>query len=214
VAALKRRIIGAVYDAAPRSLIIRRGPRHSRRVALTFDDGPDDLTAEYLDTLARLATPATFFVMGDTGAKNPDRLREYMRRGHQIAVHGYHHRRFTEMSWRELDDELRRASAVIPAQQRGRPWVRPPYGAIDARVVAQLLATGWTIAMWSVDSQDYDIHDPAGVAARCMPELIQPGDVLLFHEGQRWTLDALPRIVEGLQRMGYECVTMADLVAG
>jgi len=213
VATLRRKIIDAVYEVTPRSLIVRRGPRDRRRVALTFDDGPDDLTEAYLDILERLATPATFFVTGEASEQQPDLLREYVRRGHQIAVHGYHHRRFTEMSWTELDHELRRARAVIPARPMGRPWVRPPYGAVDARVVAQLLATGWTIAMWSLDSQDYDVHDVAGVAARCMPELVKPGEVLLFHEGQPWTLEALPRIIEGLQRVGYECVTMADLVS-
>ena len=42
---------------------------------------------------------------------------------------------------------------------------------------------------------------------------ITPGEVLLFHEGQQWTLDALPRIVTSIKAAGYECVTMLDLFA-
>jgi peptidoglycan/xylan/chitin deacetylase (PgdA/CDA1 family) len=67
--------------------------------------------------------------------------------------------------------------------------------------------------MWSFDSLDYQIKDADELVARCDPAALAPGEVLLFHEGQRWTLDALPRIVGNLRDAGYECVTMADLFA-
>jgi glycyl-tRNA synthetase beta chain len=51
------------------------------------------------------------------------------------------------------------------------------------------------------------------LAARCAPDVVRPGDVLLFHEGLDWTLEALPAVIEGLLGAGYELVTMADLVA-
>jgi peptidoglycan/xylan/chitin deacetylase (PgdA/CDA1 family) len=91
--------------------------------------------------------------------------------------------------------------------------VRPPHGELDASSFARLLASGYTIAMWSVDARDYDDHDPASLAERCSPKNVGPGDVLLLHEGQQWTLDALPRIVSGLLASGLECVTMHDLFA-
>ena len=49
--------------------------------------------------------------------------------------------------------------------------------------------------------------------SRCSPEVVTAGDVLLFHEGQPWTLDAIPRIVAALHASGLECVTMHDLFA-
>jgi peptidoglycan-N-acetylglucosamine deacetylase len=209
----KRRLREAVFDAVPGGRLLWRGPPEVRRVALTFDDGPDDLTAEYLDVLDRLAVPATFFIMGDLSENRPELVQEYIRRGHQIAAHGYDHQRFPELSWRELDDQLQRTSEAIGPQPVGRPWVRPPYGAIDARVLTQLVARGWTVALWSLDSLDYQASDPELIARRCTPDVVRPGEVLLFHEHQRTTLEALPRIVEGLKGAGYECVTMADLFA-
>jgi hypothetical protein len=69
------------------------------------------------------------------------------------------------------------------------------------------------VALWSVDSCDYTEHDPDRLAERCAPSVVAAGDVLLFHEGQEWTLTALPRIVAALHASGLECVTMHDLFA-
>ena len=74
-------------------------------------------------------------------------------------------------------------------------------------------AAGYVVAMWTVDSHDYTERDPDKLAERCSPRAVGAGDVLLFHEGQEWTLAALPAIVTGLHAAGLECVTMHDLVA-
>jgi peptidoglycan/xylan/chitin deacetylase (PgdA/CDA1 family) len=211
--ALRRRARDLVFGAFPPSYVVRRGPGTVRRVALTFDDGPQDLTGEYLDVLDRLGVPATFFVMGDLSSERPAILREYERRGHQIAGHGWDHHAFPSLSTGELRDQLRRTDAVLGPQPAGRTWVRPPYGALSGRVVAQLLAGGYAIALWSFDSMDHELKSPDELVARCDPAAMSPGEVLLFHEGQRWTLDALPRIVGNLRAAGFECVTMADLFA-
>ena len=73
------------------------------------------------------------------------------------------------------------------------------------------MASGYTIAMWSLDARDYDTKNPADLIQHCAP--VKAGDVLLFHEGQQWTLDALPPIITALQASGLECVTMHDLFA-
>lgn len=202
-----------MYTALPRSRLIRRGPPSPRRVALTFDDGPDSRTLRYLDLLDELRAPATFFVLGLHCERHPELMAEYVRRGHQIAAHGYDHQRFPSLSWSALRDQLERTDAVLGPQPTARPWVRPPYGKVDARVLGQMLAHGATIAMWSLDSHDYEIRDVDELVGRCAPERVRPGEVILLHEGQDWTLEALPRIVRGLRGDGYELVTMADLFA-
>ena len=69
------------------------------------------------------------------------------------------------------------------------------------------------VALWSLDPRDYETKDSDELGARCAPSHVSPGEVLLFHEGQQWTLDALPRIVGALRDEGYEMVTMADMFA-
>jgi peptidoglycan/xylan/chitin deacetylase (PgdA/CDA1 family) len=199
----------AVYDAFPG--VRRRGATTSRRVALTFDDGPDHMTEAYLDLLDQLGVPATFFLLGARAASRPDLVREYRRRGHQIAGHGFDHQRFSKLGRRDLLDQCARTEAALGGQLNGRPWVRPPHGSLDATSLFHLVTTGYTVAMWSLDSRDYNTTQAAEIVQECEP--LSAGDVVLFHEGQQWTLDALPSIVAKIQAAGLECVTMHDLFA-
>jgi len=199
----------AVYDAFPG--VLRRGPVKSRRVALTFDDGPDHLTERYLDVLDELGVPATFFLIGQRAADYPDLVRAYLRRGHQLAGHGFDHARFTTLNRRALLEQCSQTDSALGGQLSGRPWVRPPHGSVDATSLLNLVTAGYTVAMWSIDSHDYETKDPAVVVQHCAGTA--SGDVLLFHEGQQWTLDALPRIVANIHAAGLECVTMHDLFA-
>lgn len=208
---LRALVRNAVFDHLPG--ILRRGPAKGRRVALTFDDGPDHMTRQYLDLLDELGVPATFFVLGGQANAAPELVRDYLRRGHQLAGHGYDHTRFTKLSRRSLLDQIERTERALGGQMTGKPWVRPPHGSVDAGSLLTLITGGYTVAMWSLDACDYSDRDPASLAERCAPKQVAPGEVLLFHEGQQWTLDALPRIVKSLQDAGYECVTMHDLFA-
>ncbi len=209
---LRSQLKGAAYKLAPTRLL-RRGPTDRKRVALTFDDGPDDMTEKYLDLLDKLAVPATFFIEGKFAERHPHLVREYVRRGHQLGGHGFDHQRFSKLTVADLNDQVRRTDAAMPPQATGRSWVRPPHGELSTRALMQLLATGYVIAMWSLDSNDYRIHDPALLAQEVTPDRVAPGEVILLHEGQPWTLAALPAIVDGLRGAGYELVTMADLFA-
>jgi peptidoglycan/xylan/chitin deacetylase (PgdA/CDA1 family) len=211
VTSVRALVKNAVFDRVPG--LLRKGAAASKRVALTFDDGPDSLTHRYLDVLDDLGVPATFFVCGNRAEQHPELIREYIRRGHQVASHGYDHTRFTKLRRRELLDQLHKTDVAIGGQVSGRPWVRPPHGSMDAASLIAMRTAGYVVAMWSVDSCDYVEKDPAALAERCGPRAIGAGDVILFHEGQEWTLDALPQIVTGLQASGLECVTMHDLFA-
>jgi peptidoglycan/xylan/chitin deacetylase (PgdA/CDA1 family) len=195
-----------------RGRIVWRGPDDVRRVAITFDDGPHAMTERYLQCLASLGAPATFFVMGYYVEKRPSVIAEYLRGGHQVAGHGYYHKRFTKLRPDELRDQLRRTERAFGPIPHGR-WVRPPHGALGPVDAATMLASGYTVAMWSLDSRDHDGSAADVLVERCAPANCRPGDVLLFHEGEETTLAALPRIVDALRKDAYELVTMADLLA-
>jgi peptidoglycan-N-acetylglucosamine deacetylase len=208
---LRARIKQVVFDRVPG--LLRKARPGSKRVALTFDDGPDDMTSQYLDVLDDLGVPATFFLLGESASARPEDVRDYMRRGHQIASHGYDHTRFTKLTRKQLLEQCAQTEEALGGQISGRPWVRPPHGSLDTASILALLAARYTVALWSIDSEDYGERDPGAIAARCSPPVVTDGDVLLFHEGQQWTLNALPRIVTSLHAAGYECVTMHDLFA-
>jgi len=211
VTSVRAAIKNVVFDRVPG--LLRRGPATTKRVALTFDDGPDEMTLRYLDVLDDLGVPATFFVLGEHAHDHPELIREYVRRGHQVAGHGYDHQRFTKLKRGELLDQCKRTDEAIGGQPTGQPWVRPPHGSLDSLSLISLRVAGYVVALWSLDSCDYEDRDIASLTERCSPHAVSGGEVLLFHEGQEWTLEALPRIVTALHASGMECVTMADLFA-
>ena len=145
-----------------RSRAGRAAPRPGtvKRVALTFDDGPDALTHRYLELLDDLGVPATFFVCGNRAEQHPaahSRIHppRPSGRGSRLRPHAVH-----KLSGAQLLDQLERTDQAIGGQVSGRPWVRPPHGSLDATSLIALRAAGYVVAMWSVDSCDYVDKDP------------------------------------------------------
>ena len=189
-----------------------RGPAGKKQVALTFDDGPDAMTLQYLDALDELGVRATFFVIGAHAAKHPDRVLEYARRGHEVCNHGYSHRPLPAMGPAQLVDELARTNDLLPPSITPRPFVRPPRGLVSPRSIARVFAAGYTTALWSLDSDDCRTRDPRVVEERVHPERVRPGEVVLLHEFQPWTLAALPVVVGRLRDAGYSFPTLGEML--
>ena len=129
-----------------------------------------------------------------------------------MASHSYSHRQYPTLPARAITEDLARTAALLPPSRRGRPLFRPPRGSVSLRSLLHTAAAGYTTVLWSLDSDDCRSQDPKVVAARVAPEHVAPGEIVLLHEGQRWTLDALPRILDGLARAGYRLDTTSELL--
>jgi len=210
---LKRFRRAAVDALVPRSLFALRGQRTARRVALTFDDGPHELTRAYLDVLDQFGARATFFVVGIGCDERPGDLAEIVRRGHEVGGHGYSHRSFPDLGRRALLKELQRTASLLPPPRR-RPLVRPPRGMITPASLLSCAAAGYTTVLWSVDPQDFKMASPDELTARLAPENLANGDIVLLHEGRPLTLEALPRILTQLRHAGVAAVTVGELLGG
>jgi peptidoglycan-N-acetylglucosamine deacetylase len=162
--------------------------------------------------LERYGVRATFFVVGELCARHPELVLAIERAGHELAGHGYTHRRFTNLSPRALFDELERTRALLPAAAGKRPVVRPPHGAVSLTSTLTSASAGYTTLLWSYDSNDWATHCTDDVVGTFSEHPVDPGEIILFHEGQTWTLDALPRVIECLQKAGHELTTTGDLL--
>jgi peptidoglycan-N-acetylglucosamine deacetylase len=199
--------------ASPSIIFIRGKRRESRkRIALTFDDGPSPATRRCLDVLSDLGVRATFFLVGRNAAPAPALVAEYIRRGHDVGSHGWSHEDFRALSASQLTEELARTWALIPSQPDAIKLVRPPRGALSPRILLQLGISGYVTVLWSVDSDDCRTRDPRAIVRRLAPERVRPGDVVLMHESQPWTIDALRRVIDMLRAAEYEFATITDLI--
>jgi peptidoglycan/xylan/chitin deacetylase (PgdA/CDA1 family) len=162
--------------------------------------------------LDELGTRATFFVVGEMCAKHPDIVAEIAARGHELAGHGYTHRRFTELSPGELSDELERTQALLPPSAQERPFVRPPHGAMSLRSMLTCSRRGFTTVLWSYNSDDWRNKETSQVEEVFNERTAEAGEIVLLHDGQSWTMNALPRIVGALEKAGHELVTVGELL--
>jgi peptidoglycan/xylan/chitin deacetylase (PgdA/CDA1 family) len=208
-----------VASVVPSSVVVWRGPSAlargesgAGRVALTFDDGPTSLTRDYLAVLARFDARATFFLVGELCARHPELVRAIVDAGHEVAGHGYTHRRFPDLSPAALRMELEQTSRLLPPDANKRALVRPPHGAISLPSTVATFRAGYTTALWSYDSGDWATETAAEVAERFVEQPLEPGEIVLLHEGQTWTLDALPRVLETLRSRGHELRTLGELL--
>src|SRR5947208_11905350 len=123
-------------------------------IAMTFDDGPSaKLTPKLLDLLAARHIKATFFLIGQNVAENPDIVAREVREGHEIANHSWSHPNLAKMSDAGVRDQLHKTEDAIRSASGNRPTLlRPPYGSITARQKKWINQEfGYKIVLWDVD---------------------------------------------------------------
>lgn len=194
--------------------ILSRLPDCQNTVALTFDDGPSEITPCVLDILRTESISATFFVLGEAVNSHPDILCRIAAEGHAIGIHGNTHYPFVLQSVSAIRREIQQTKAAIvracPNAKIVR-WVRPPHGFKSLTLAWTLHRFGYGFAAWSVNSRDYQERDPAQIAARVCTEA-SAGAVILLHDGpaNASTAEALPLLLRGLAEKNLAAVPLPD----
>jgi len=148
---------GAVYPRAQLfgSTVCRTNS--PRKLAITFDDGPNPaMTPRLLDLLDRYQAKATFFVIGRFVRECPELVKETAARGHVIGNHTDAHPNLTWLSPSQITVELRLCHHAI-ANAIGAPakWFRPPYGFRNPWVIPAAAELGCKTAMWTLIPGDW-----------------------------------------------------------
>jgi len=201
--------------------VITHGPRGTRQVALTFDDGPDPVvTPQVLDELRRTGVRATFFIVGKNLEAQPELGRRIVAEGHVLADHSWEHSYLQSFySTRRHAEELARCERAIVAVT-GRPssgLYRPPVGLKIGGLAHAIWDAGLTLVAWSVHSHDTVDPNPQRIARRVLAR-IRGGDIVLLHDGDRTPghrsacAGAVRLILPGLRERGLECVTLPELL--
>jgi peptidoglycan-N-acetylglucosamine deacetylase len=196
--------------------------RH-KTVALTFDDGPSDLTPAFLRVLERKHVRATFFVIGNQVNQYPQVVRRALRDGDLVGDHTFTHPDMTQIPFREDVRQLQKTVFAIHQATGFTPcfW-RAPYGSINAGLEALARSMGMISIQWDTDPQDFTVPPTSSIVNRVLkgnpynPDKgAHSGSIVLMHDGGGWrghTLAALPQIIDRLRARGYRFVTVAQLL--
>lgn len=207
--------------AAPGSQVLGKslvcGPRNSRKIALTFDDGPGEATPSILDMLRKANIRATFFLCGQNVERYPDLARRIAEEGHEIGNHTYSHPRLLGRTPGKIAREIELTQNIIAHRTGRTPTLfRPPYGLRWFGLFPVLRRNNLTSVMWSVNSRDW--KRPHTEIAQQVIKETRPGAVILFHDGvpprisgnRQVTVEALRDILHAT--MGrFECVPVSEL---
>ncbi len=202
-----------------------------KRVALTFDDGPEPTQTDIiLDVLAKRGLHATFFMIGEKAKRYPDLVAKVRAAGHLvIANHSWDHPNFHDISSAAQADEVARAEALLDKDLQPIKLFRYPYGNSTCQTNALLHERGYKIVGWHVDSCDWAFDRTGAVdakeAASCgvLPQYrsnyaghvlsnirAHHGGIVLMHEIHPSTVRQLGEIVDDILADGFTFGTVID----
>lgn len=195
-----------------------------RKVALTFDDGPDPVTTPaILDVLRAYHVKATFFIIGARAQLHPDLIERIVNEGHTLGNHTYYHRDMTKLAPDLMVKELQDTQTIVDQALGSHSQItllRPPCGAPynteeEALPLFQKVMQEQEMypVMWNIDPRDWALEGSPNLIVDNVAQST-PGDggVLLLHDTQPQTADALPKILDYYTTTGVEVTGVRDLL--
>lgn len=190
-----------------------RSVKAEKRVSLTFDDGPDpEKTPLILEILEKHDVKAAFFLIGLKTDTHPEIVTELLNKGHEVGIHSYSHDIFFDLYGKKKmeRDLVKSVAAVFEATGKKPEWFRPPYGVTNPVLAKAVNKLDLKAIGWSVRSLDTTIKDENKLIARVMRK-VRPGAVVLLHDTQDVTVNALERIIVKIREDGYRFVGIEEM---
>jgi peptidoglycan/xylan/chitin deacetylase (PgdA/CDA1 family) len=218
--------IAACGAVSPYSELFGPTLRHtdsSRKIALTFDDGPNPaVTPKLLDLFERYSVRGTFFLIGKFARACPALAKEIHARGHLVGNHTDTHANLIWQTSRGIRSELSRCQDAIASATGTEPprWMRPPYGYRNPLLHMEIRRAGIQgVVMWSKICWDWRPQPPQRLIERLSSvsrEGRKQGDIVVMHDGDHRALGgdrmhvvaALEHWLPRWRDAGMEFVTM------
>ena len=226
-------IVGEHFTKYPSKWVIRRtglvdqatGANTLKKIALTFDDGPDpQWTPQILDILHHYHVPATFFVVGQNAEAHPGLISREWNDGMEIGNHSYTHPEIDRVSPLQTKLELDATQRIIEAitGHMTTLWRAPnradsePSTEADFDPVYQGDQLGYLFIGEKIDPTDWKVGIKADQIVKNVLANANNGNAVLLHDAggdtRAETVKALPLIIQGLEAQGYTFVPVSALV--
>ncbi len=184
-----------------------------KEVVLTFDDGPWPTTPSVLKTLAEECTKAVFFPIGKHSTYHPEILKQVAAAGHTVGAHTWSHAHLDskKLSEAQVKEEIEKGFSAIKLALGANPAPFFRFPALQHNPASVDYLGSRNIAMFScdIDSFDYKSKDAAQIINTVMTKLDKQGKgIILMHDLQKHTAEALPTLLRRLKAGGYKVVQM------
>ncbi len=224
-----------IFQTLPSPYVVDMyGGTPQKKVAITFDDGPDpEWTPKILDVLKEKGAKATFFLIGAEAERYPSLTRRIYNEGHEIGNHTFTHPDISNISKRYFEVELNLTERFFEGKLGVKPVLfRPPYSidqepdtADQVRPLELAQDLGYITVGDKIDPNDWHdnprrtadeiIKDVMDNLPPCRPGNLACGNVILLHDGggnRSQTVIALGAILDGLKERGYQVVPISELM--
>ena len=196
-------------------------PRGTKKLALTYDDGPNDPhTEQLLDVLARHEVHATFFLIGRYVKQRPDIVRKIVAAGHTIGNHTWNHPNLIFCSPAETRKQLADTQKAIEDACGLRPTlVRPPFGGRRPGTFSTARELGLEPIMWKVTCYDWNATSHESIERNARRQ-VRGGEVILLHDGghkqfgadRSHTVKATDNLLREYREKGFAFVSVEEMI--
>jgi peptidoglycan-N-acetylglucosamine deacetylase len=209
---IKHRIKQGLSRLFPDYLIVDSGK--TGLSAITFDDGPcPGNTERILNVLEKNNIKATFFLSGEEAEKSPGLIKLIHSKGHQLANHGYFHKKSHELGKSEYVSGVIRTHALLESAvgEKIKKVFRPPFGELNISAGISLLKQGFQYAMWSYDTRDSYVDTDTQILEHLRNDKPREAEIFLMHEDYPHLASALPDLIKILKKDGHSFVRLDEI---
>jgi peptidoglycan/xylan/chitin deacetylase (PgdA/CDA1 family) len=184
--------------------------KEAPKIAITFDDGPSPAwTPKLLDGLKERNVKATFFLIGENAENTPELVKRESEEGHLVGNHTYHHVEITRVPDETAKEEILMTNEVITGITGEEvSYMRPPFGAWQKKLEWELDVMP---VMWTIDPLDWTTNNEDEIVNKVVTQA-KENDIILLHDCYESSVNAALRIVDILQKEGFEFVTVDELI--
>jgi peptidoglycan/xylan/chitin deacetylase (PgdA/CDA1 family) len=184
-----------------------------KKIAITFDDGPHEMTVLVLDVLKKYNAKATFFCIGKNIEVHPNILKRTIAEGHTVGNHSYSHSPFFDFYRKnQVLAEIQQTDVLIESVL-GRKAIlfRPPYGVTNPSIRRALAVTKHKTIGWNIRSLDGVVKKEDFLLDR-IKKGIKPGGIVLLHDTSIQTVNVLEQLLSFLKKNNYRVVPLEELL--
>lgn len=184
--------------------------KDSKKIALTFDDGPHAYyTEQLLRGLKERDVKVTFFITGKSAEAYPEIVRAIYEDDHLIGNHTYNHTQLSSRNEEKFKEEIIKTNEIIKEiTGEDTIYIRPPYGSWNKEFEKEL---NMFPVLWTIDPLDWCSSNVSCIVDTVCDKA-EENAIILMHDQYKTTVTAALEIVDRLQAEGYEFVTVDELL--